>query len=187
MYRSEHVSKLYDVARQTVSVWAGEFSEYLSPTANPGKRKRRLFSQEDMEVFDLVAKLKDQHLTNEEIHLQLKVGERGVAPSIQPNEVQAIVSGEAESRLSLEVERLQYELVHTRNELQKANEQLAEINTVKNENIRLEVELRVAKEDQKRLDDRARELIERLEAVSLQAGKQYAEGYKDGLTIKSDE
>lgn len=54
----------------TVRAWTVEFSEYLSPTAQEGQRRR--FSDHDQRVLAHVAALKADGVASEEIHAALK-------------------------------------------------------------------------------------------------------------------
>ena len=184
-YRARDVSALYDVTPQTVGVWSSEFAEFLSPTANPGHKKKRLFTHEDMAVLDLVAQMRNQGATSDEIHATLKAGTRGNTPAIQPNEVQAIVGAEHESRLSLENERLQQALLVARNELEKARKDLERLDEVEKKTIRLEAQLESERQAKQEiitlLKAQVEDLTKRNEGLSLRAGTEYARGFVDGF------
>ena len=184
-YRARDVSALYDVTPQTVGMWASEFAEYMSPTANPGHKKKRLFTHDDMAVLDLVAQMRDQGATTDEIHASLKAGSRGNAPTIQPNEVQAIVSTEHESRLSLQNERLQQALLAARNELETAKKDLERLDEVEKKSIQLEAQLDSERQSKQEivslLKAQVEDLTKRNEELSLRAGAEYARGFVEGF------
>ena len=184
-YRSSHVATIYGISTHTVGTWSGEFAEYLSPTANPGKKKQRLFSKEDMRVFSLVSELQRQGMTFEEIHANLKSGARGDEPAIEPNEVQSIVSGEAETRLAIDNERLKMALVDAQGALKKAQAELAKLREVEDENIRLQTQLeaeRAAKNaSEERLEKQVAQLQKEIRELAMQAGHEYAKGFVEGM------
>ena len=95
-YTPKHVETIFKISQETVRMWAKEFTFYLSPTATPGKNKHRFFTQEDMQVFSLVKDLKKQGMTFAEIHANLKAGQRGDPPALPPEDVQALVTTDAE-------------------------------------------------------------------------------------------
>lgn len=156
-----------------------EFREYLSPTATPGKNKHRLFTEADMQVFSLVAELKKQGMTFEEIHAALKSGQRGDPPTLPPEEVQAIVSSDRERRLAIENEYLQQALVRAQEELKQVAAIREELQQTKEQNIRLEAQITIYKDQQERLEQTIREL-------SRELGREYAKGFTDGLREKGD-
>ena len=184
-YRSSHVAKIYDISLETVRVWSEEFAEYLSPTANPGKHKHRLFIADDMAVFALVSDLKNKGFAFAEIHASLKSGQRGEPPAIEPDEVQALVASDHEKVLSFQVEQLEAALVASQQKLKMAEEALTQMREVQDENIRLktqlegkEQQLQATKEElQKQVD----ELSRRLEERSVQTGQEYSKGFLAGF------
>src|SRR5690348_3968566 len=95
-YSSRQIAALYSVSIETIRVWTLEFAEYLSPTAQPGRNKNRVYTVTDLEVLSLVAELKNQGKVFSDIHLALKAGQRGAAPILEPQEIQAITYGERE-------------------------------------------------------------------------------------------
>lgn len=79
-YTTKHIRELFNCSDATVKNWAGEFVAYLSVTANPGVGKTRVFNEDDVRVFDAIARAKDSNLTYEEIHAILASGQRGDIP-----------------------------------------------------------------------------------------------------------
>ena len=184
-YRSSHVATIYGISTHTVGTWSGEFAEYLSPTANPGKKKQRLFSNEDMRVFSLVSQLQQQGMTFTEIHANLKSGARGDEPDVEPSDVQSIVSSEAETRLALDNERLKMALIDAQGALNKAQVDLAKMREVEDENIRLRTQLEAEREaknsNEERLEKQIEQLQKEIKELALQAGHEYAKGFVDGI------
>lgn len=184
-YAVKHVAKLFDISQQTVGVWAKEFEQYLSPTANPGKRKKRLFSFEDMAVFSLVSSMQGQGKIFADIHMSLKAGVRGEVPDFSPDELGDIVSGGAETRLKIEVERMQHSLLDARQALKQAEQDLKRLRQVEDENVRLSSELEQTKAQlqstRNELQTQVNELLNRVERLSKEAGREYAKGFVDGM------
>jgi DNA-binding transcriptional MerR regulator len=189
-YRTSHVCKLFEISYETVRNWTTEFGEYLSPTAKPGKHRKRLYTDLDMRVFSLVAELKQQGMTYEEIHANLQSGERGKPPTLDPKDLQALVTSETEHRLALEVERLQQALIRTQAELKQVEELRQELEQTKRDNIRFEAKLEsiteTARDERERLETRVRELTQRIEELARESGKEYARGMIDALGQRGD-
>jgi DNA-binding transcriptional MerR regulator len=203
-YTSRHVSTLYGVTVETVRNWADEFADYLSPMANPGANRHRQFSDEDMAVFALVSEYKSQGKTYTDIHLALKMGQRGDPPALPPEEVQAIMMGDQERRLVLEVDYLQRVLVRAQQDLDEARNQIVALREAEKENIRLKESLENARDrlnlqdtySQKRMQEleiqlkEARERINSLEdqraGLEREVGQAYARGVIEALERKGD-
>jgi len=81
MITASYVLELFDISRETVRQWSAEFAEYLSPSANPGDRLPRQFSDDDMRVFALVASMKEEGKRYSDIHAALKNGQRSEPPN----------------------------------------------------------------------------------------------------------
>jgi DNA-binding transcriptional MerR regulator len=189
-YNTGHVATIFNVTTETVRNWTVGFSEYLSPTALPGRNKKRTYTFDDMKVLSLVAELKSQGMTNADIHAALQNGQRGVPPALEPDEVQAIVSGDRENRLSLEIERMQQALVQSQEALKKAQQDLARLRKVEDENIRLQTQLEISRIQEEKLETRVKELEAKLEdrvkELSQQIGREYARGVLDALREKGE-
>lgn len=112
MLTTKHVSRLFNISRETVRVWAREFNQYLSPSARPEKGQKRVYTDSDLEVFALIAEQKDAGLVYEQIHTMLQSGERGKAPD---SEI-VIVAGQETQK----VVALQRQIIDLERELQTA-------------------------------------------------------------------
>ena len=188
-YRTKQAAAIFGVTEQTIHVWSREFAWRLSTTANPGHKKQRSFTKEDMQVFDLISSMQKQKHTFDDIHASLKVGSIGEAPLVEPEEVQAIVSTEAETRLAFENTRLKSMLVDAQTALKKAQTDLEEMREVKEENTLLKARLTAQEQTKAELVDHLKqevtELQAKVETLAKEAGQQYAVGYKTGLTDQS--
>lgn len=163
-YTSKHVATLYDVAIETVRVWSQEFARHLSPTANPGKRRQRMFTSEDMKVFDLVAEFKGQGKTFTDIHVALDSGERGGSPETPPDELEALIVSQDERSLVADNERLRQAVVRLQEEIEKLRE-------LEKENVRLESKLESEQERANRAEQQLQEILEERGKLREQMGE----------------
>jgi hypothetical protein len=163
-----------------------------------------MFSEEDMAVFSLVSELKGQGRTYTDIHLALRSGQRGAPPVMPPNEVQALMVGDQEKRLALEVDYLQRMLVRTQQELDDARSQIAALREAGYENIRLKEALEHGKErltdqgkySQERIQqlteqllqaqEQLRESLDQRARLEREVGQAYAKGIVEALERKGD-
>lgn len=120
-YTTADVSSIYTITEQTVRTWANEFEQYLSPSANPGHRKTRLFSPSDMQIIAVVAELKGKRKTFEEIAFSIENGERGNLPAM-PAELRQVKISETERRLSERINWLQQQVEHAQVLLEQAEQ-----------------------------------------------------------------
>ena len=184
-YLSNQVAAIYGITTQSVNRWAREFDEYLSETAKPGGSKTRQFDKQDMEVFSLVSEMQKKHLTYADIHASLKSGARGDAPLVEPDEIEAIVSVEGETRLALENEHLKMMLINAQETLKKAQGDLARLRETEDEVVRLKERVANKESTEKQLRDEISLLQAKVEALAKEAGQQYASGYKSGFTDRT--
>jgi DNA-binding transcriptional MerR regulator len=185
-YRTKQAAAIFGVTEQTIHVWSREFAWRLSGTATPGHKKQRSFTKEDMQVFDLISSMQKQKHTFDDIQASLKAGSIGDVPLVEPEEVQAIVSTEFETRLAFENDRLKSMLVDAQTALNKARVDLEELREVKEENTHLKARLTAQEQTKAELVDHLKqevaELQTKVETLAKEAGHQYAVGYKAGLT-----
>lgn len=184
-YSSSQVAALFSRTKQTISVWSREFAEYLSPTARPPDNRKRRFTRDDLAVLSLVAELQDQGFTFTDIHAALKAGQRGQPPEIEPTAVQAIIHTEAETRLTLENDRLKGLLIQAQETLREAKEELKHLETIRTERDRLsgqiESERRLYQEERQRLQEQVNKLTQEVTRLATEAGREYARGMMEAL------
>ena len=180
-FSTTDISHYYDFAVPTVRNWAIEFSEYLSPSANPGQGKQRSFTVEDLTVIDLVATYKRRQVTYDDIHLALKAGQRGDAPNITEQELKALSATEGEKRASLEIQVLQRSILDLRQQLHEAGEKAAKVDQVVQENVKLQTLNTEVSRQRDGLQQRYDEAMQQLQELNRQLGREYAAGFKDGL------
>lgn len=80
MYSTIQVATLFNSARETVRKWAVEFERELSPTANPGDGRQRIFTDDDLSKIALIVEMKGQGKLYADIHAALANGQRGQPP-----------------------------------------------------------------------------------------------------------
>ena len=82
-YRSGDLAELFAVSRETIRRYTSEFKEYLSDSANPTEQgKHRIYTEDDLQVFALVTRLKAANHSEDDIHATLKAGIRDDLPSL---------------------------------------------------------------------------------------------------------
>ncbi|MEP6987918.1 MAG: MerR family transcriptional regulator [Chloroflexota bacterium] len=81
MYTAKQAATLFNVAHETIRKWAVEFEKELSPTANPGDGRQRIFVDDDLAIFALIAEMKQQGKLYADIHVALANDQRGRAPA----------------------------------------------------------------------------------------------------------
>jgi DNA-binding transcriptional MerR regulator len=174
MWKPHHLTTLYGIALETARQWAIEFGEYLSPTGKPGKHKHRIYTDEDMRVFALVAQMKGQGSTYEEIHATLKAGQRGDVPAIPPDEVSALAATDRERSLTLQVGFLQQQLLAAKEDLKQLEKIKEQLIQTEQKNAELQ-----ARYDEVKMNEK--ELRQMVQDLSVRLAREYNEGYKAGL------
>ena len=76
MYNVSQAARYSGVSGTTIRGWTREYSDYLSPTANPPAGQPRQFTEDDVRVFATVATLRAQLVTTEDIRAALDAGQR---------------------------------------------------------------------------------------------------------------
>ena len=190
MVVTAEVAAYYKRTEQTIRAWAREFSDYLSPTANPGGGKGRNYTVEDLQVIALIAEMKDSNATYEEIHASLAAGQRGDPPNMSVDDLRVLRATEGEKRAGVEIQALQQHIVDIQVRMKQAEDralvaetkaiQLGQDNAaltagaaaIKAELERAREELKAAQETNMRL---SRE-------VGTAHGQAYIDGYRAGLS-----
>lgn len=108
-YTTKQLYSVFKVSHQTIKNWASEFADYLSPTATPETNKRRVYTDDDVRVFDLVSRLKKEGKVYEEIRGALGAGQRGDLPDM-PHEIVAVSNGSALAMAHQHIMQLQAEI-----------------------------------------------------------------------------
>lgn len=171
-YTTSDAEVIFKVSPQTIRNWAREFARYLSVNANPDEGRTRIFTEEDMQVLDLVAQMKSQGKQYEDIHAALMAGERGNRPGYSSDEVRALVTGEVERRLHMEIQVLKRQLEIAERKLEAAEH-------TNDENIRMQALLETSNH---RIDDLSTQLKsaqDELRRLEREAGQAYYRGRLD--------
>jgi len=119
-YTTKHVTQLFSVSHETVKNWSQEFADYLSPTATPPAGTKRVFTDDDLQVFALVSDYKKRGLTYSDAQLALKSGQRGEIP--EPTAIDRLppIVQDMIVRLRNDMDRLQLQLETERGNTNKA-------------------------------------------------------------------
>lgn len=174
MYTSKHLAALFHVTVETIRLWAIEFASYLSPTAQPGTKKPRYFTQSDLDTLTLVADMKAHGKTFTEIHATLQAGQRGNATVQSPDDIDDLTAPDATERLAMELRSTRQQLTEMRAELDRQRQVAEQVTVTREENIRLTARMEAIEQERVRLEQRIDELI----TAQTQA---YAQGFKDGF------
>jgi DNA-binding transcriptional MerR regulator len=152
-YKTRHIQRYYDISYETVRAWAEEFKEYLSPLANPGEGRHRVFSDNDLRVFSLVREMKETGSTFSDIHASLKSGIRGKLPEIGFDD--EVVEELAIAQTNRTVNQLTFE----------RDEAVKELQTVKDELIKIRTQLEMKETSESELKGRLQQAQERIEKL----------------------
>lgn len=158
-YKTRHIQKYFDISYETVRTWAEEFKEYLSPLANPGEGRHRVFSEDDLRVFSLVSNMKETGSTFSDIHVTLKTGERGRLPEIGFDD--EVVEELAIAQTNRTLAQLTYE----------RNEAVKELQTVKDELIKIRTQLEMKESTESDLKNQLQQSQQRIEDLVKQVAR----------------
>lgn len=151
-YVTSHITTLFEISPQTVRNWSAEFGRYLSTSAAPGRGRNRVFSEDDMRVFSLIAAMKKAGTTSDEIHASLAAGQRGALPAMMPEQVQTLVMSDhaqAIQTLMQRLDTLEAEKLELQTNLQKSREEVIQEHSQK---IQLAELLKAAQDEIKQLN-----------------------------------
>jgi len=145
----------YDVQPNTIRTWTSTFAEFLSDGANPPKGEHRSYTDDDGRVIDLIATMRNEQKSYEEIRAALAEGDRGQWPQPDTQDAQdrkerdqntfALVTQLTARAASLEGElgAIKEERDHLRNQLQDAQ---ATVQDAQKRAVEAETELRILRE-----------------------------------------
>lgn len=130
-YQNKHIQGLFNISAPTVRTWADEFSEYLSPSANPPAHKTRYFTDEDVQVFATVSRMRDERASTDEIQTALADGIRDSLPVNLPKELIDITASDMGLQLIRELEQMRQDIEMLKSgdeEKQKLTDEIARLN-----------------------------------------------------------
>jgi DNA-binding transcriptional MerR regulator len=130
MFTVSDFARVFATTPNTIRLWAAEFSEFLSPQANPPKGQTRVFNEDDAAVLALVGAMREANAGYEHIRAALASGERrqfrpkqapGAAsePESDAEDTRALMT-----RLTATVARFEGELTATREALNHTRAEL---------------------------------------------------------------
>lgn len=163
-YSTQHVAALYNVAVETVRTWAQEFGRHLSPTANPGHRRQRMFTPQDMAVLDLIATMKTRGRTYADIHAALDAGQRGGSPETPPDELNEMIIGDDRRQLVAQNDDL-------KRRIERLYAEIEQLKELEKENIKTQAQLEHEQQRADRAEDRVRELLNEQADLREQLGE----------------
>lgn len=171
-YTTSDAETVFKVSSQTIRNWSREFARYLSVTAVPEEGRTRVFTDEDMRVLDLVSTMKSEGKQYDEIHAALLSGERGNSPGFTSEEVRALITGEIERRLQLEIQVLKRQLEHSEKKLEEAEK-------FRDESVRLQASLEASNSRIEELNQQLKTAQDDLRRLEREAGEAYYRGRLD--------
>ena len=146
-YKPGEVAERLECSADTVRRYSARFAQHLSPSANPGKGKARLYNADDVYTLQTIKSLVEQGLKYDEIEEELKsltLPESivPVAPELDSPQLPAPVAllqqmvstlesladqSEQTNRLSRQVDQLSVENANLRSELEGLSQQVDEL------------------------------------------------------------
>jgi DNA-binding transcriptional MerR regulator len=185
-YTSRQVAELYKVSVETIRQWTQEFGDFLSLSTRPGANKSRRYSVEDMRVLALVADMKHMGMGSDDILATLLSGQRGADPDEIEQGAQLAIQSDREKRLSFEVSRLSGLFEQTKKQLEEAQAKLAEMQQVRDENVKLQTSLEHEAQQRQALEQQVKELHTRAQELAERVGREYSKGFIEGLREKGE-
>jgi len=144
-YKPKDAQMLFGVSDETIRTWANQFEKFLSPLANPGKGRHRIFTYDDLSVFALVSELKSKGMTYADVTAALENGERGDVPEI-PADLDMLQTTIQLDDASQKVKQLQ-------SMIQESREQVIRLETLLNERDRQIEQLRTDRDQVAKLHE----------------------------------
>jgi outer membrane murein-binding lipoprotein Lpp len=124
-----------------------------------------------MRVFALVANLKNQGLTYDDIHAALANGQRGDPPTLPAEDMQALVVTDQKQQSAIQIQQLEVQIAQLKLERDEA---LAQIQPTRDENIRLQTRLEITQERVKELSEQLEKAQKRIEELNREVGQRMA-------------
>jgi DNA-binding transcriptional MerR regulator len=141
-----------NVSAEMIRKWCIEFERHLSPTANPGTNRTRVLTPDDLRILSLVAERRNEGLAYEGIHSELQNrGTELLAASYNDAEDSDLMEGEVGLILT------RYETMQA--ELQTLRTRVEELQTYREENIRLEAQLEMERQRAQKSDENIQTLL----------------------------
>lgn len=168
-YTSGQISALFNISTETVRTWCQEFERHLSPRANPGHRQKRAFTDDDLEIFALIANFKSESLTFADIHAALDNGERGIPPlEVDLEDREKAVIQTIERNLTIKIGQLENQLLTSEAENTRLQHELQKY---QHANIKHEVRVEMLHEQLAKAEERIRELLDQRIKLEREIGE----------------
>lgn len=119
---------MFNISSATVRKWADEFSDFLSPSANPPSGTTRRFTDEDMRVFATIIRLKDSSMVTDEVIAELETGTLDDLPIQIPDELIEVASNSTGALILKAIEQFEQRLDKLENGLDKKDTEIASLN-----------------------------------------------------------
>lgn len=139
-YSTSQVAEVLDKSISTIRNWTDEFEDFLSTLARIQSGRPRIYNTDDLSVLNLVRQMRDSGFRPEEIYEALQRGERAE----MDEDVLTVVADTSDTtalKLAYQLETTQRELMRIENELSLARQELEKMQSVREENIRLQTRL----------------------------------------------
>lgn len=170
LYTSGQVAALFQVTTETIRLWAQEFAQFLSVSANPGGSRSRRFVEEDLSVLALIAEFRSLGKNFDDIQVALANGQRGTLPQVSMDKLATLNSQDVQV-ITAQVQRLQIELRHVQEERDALLQKLATLHELEIEKARLQSERDAEKRRADQAEARVQELTDRLIALQMETGQ----------------
>ncbi len=127
-YQNKHIQSMFNISSATVRKWADEFSDFLSPSANPPSGTTRRFTDQDVQVFATIIRLKHMSMTTDEVIAELETGTLDEMPVQVPNELVEVASNSTGALILKAIEQFEQRLDKLENGLDKKDSEIARLN-----------------------------------------------------------
>ena len=152
-YTIGNLSELFGVSNESIRKWCIEFKTFLSPTANPGIGKTRVFTNDDIQVLSLVAERRMSGVAMSDIYAELQNGGRGVLPDLEEIKFQALEKLEDSKQLQIENEIL-------RDQIAEYRLRLEDLQQMREASIRAQVLFEMERERANKAEEKIQQLLE---------------------------
>lgn len=159
VYTTGTVASTLGFSRETVRLWADEFTRHLSNTASPGNKRHKQFTDNDFKILNFVAVAKRNGRTYREIHEALEGHSVDELPDVSqlviPNQTVAVTI------LERRVSELEFDIQTITAERDEARERL----------LPLERENSANKALREQSDKRVQEMAAQVERLNLEVSR----------------
>lgn len=159
MYSTDDISRFFNKSATTVRNRTTEFGRWLSSGVTPTGGQHRRFTDDDLEVLALIAQMKDEGKTYDDIHTSLAERKRGIVPDI--------LDAQDVETMRIILQRYEHTITSLRNDLTEAQ---ARLRPLEHDVVRLEAQLELTQQQQLETQQALREALK-------EVGRVYHQGY----------